>query len=223
MKKITILSVILSAAFIALPYLSLADNNSSVTDTLNEIKQSQNVSQNQDIQCGKVTDDQFEKLGDAVEDVMHPNEQQQNLMDQMMGGEGSNSLKAAHIVMGQRYLGCVAAVGYSGMMGGYGMMGSYGTSAANGYNGYYGGMMGGNGNGYYGMMGNWGNAGWSGWVVMALFWILIIIGIVVLMKWLLGGRRAGGEERSALDILKERYAKGEINKKEFEEKKKDLV
>lgn len=218
MKKIIILTIILSAAFIALPYLSFADNNASVEDVLSQIKQSQNVSQNRDLKCDKITDDQFEKLGDAVMDVMHPDERQHELMDQMMGGEGSAGLRTAHIMMGQRYLGCGAGV--YGMMGGYGgsMMGNdYGMM---GSNGYYGGMMG--GNGFYGMMGDWGYAGWLGWVIMALFWIIIIAGTVVLIKWLLGGGYAGIGKKSLLDILKERYAKGEIDKKEFEEKKKDL-
>jgi len=220
MKKITIsiLSVILTAVSIASPYLSFADSSGSVADVLNEIKQSQNISQNQDIKCDKVTNDQFEKLGDAVENVAHPNEQQRNLMEQMMGGEGSNSLKAAYTVMGQRYLGCTA--GYYGTMGGYSD-----TLASDGYNmmgsnGYYG-MMG--GNGYYGMMGNWGYAGWLGWLIMALFWIIVIIGIAVLIKWLLNRGNMGFGKKAALDVLKERYAKGEIDKKEFEEKKKDLV
>ena len=55
-----------------------------------------------------------------------------------------------------------------------------------------------------------------------IFWILIIVGIVLLIKylWESGGARGGHE--SALDILKKRYANGEISKEEFEEKKKDL-
>ena len=78
----------------------------------------------------------------------------------------------------------------------------------------------------------WGDMGWGwggGWgllgaVHMVLWWVLIILGIVVLGKWLFGGM--GGGERSgghrSLDILKERYARGEINKEEFEQKKRDL-
>ena len=82
-------------------------------------------------------------------------------------------------------------------------------------------------------MGNWGwdhmggGAGWGmgfGGLYMILFWVVIIVAVVMLVKWLAGGssRIDLPREKSALDILKERYARGEIGKEEFEQKKRDL-
>lgn len=82
---------------------------------------------------------------------------------------------------------------------------------------------------YHPMMGSDAMFGFgfgSGPFFMILWWALIIAGIVALVKWISGAeapRDMSGTARSALDILKERYAKGEIDKSEFEEKKKDLL
>ncbi|MCJ7663854.1 MAG: SHOCT domain-containing protein [Desulfobacterales bacterium] len=73
-------------------------------------------------------------------------------------------------------------------------------------------MMGGNG------------MGWFGGIFMVIFWIAVVIGIVFLIRWLMQSTRGGaGSTESALEILKRRYAAGEINKKEFDQKKKDLL
>ena len=77
------------------------------------------------------------------------------------------------------------------------------------------------------MWGNMGDYGW-GWggmgFGMLLFWGLLIAGIVMLVKCSWGSGASGKRERekSALDILKERYARSEIGREEFEQKKRDL-
>jgi len=77
-----------------------------------------------------------------------------------------------------------------------------------------------------GMMGWGAGMGWLGPILMAVFWMAVIVGIVFLIRWLviatIGGRRKGDEEDSPLEILRRRYARGEIDKEEFEEKKRDL-
>ena len=73
---------------------------------------------------------------------------------------------------------------------------------------------------------NFGFSGASGfgWLMMILWWALIIAGIVALVKWIAGQSRGmPNNEKTPLEILKERYAKSEIDNKEFEEKKKNLV
>ena len=77
-----------------------------------------------------------------------------------------------------------------------------------------------------GMMGGWG-MGWFGMIFMMIFWILLIVGMIFLIKWLIQSTRhdkAGvSDSGRAFEILKERYARGEIDKDEFESKKKDLL
>lgn len=79
------------------------------------------------------------------------------------------------------------------------------------------------GNGW-GMNGYWGGGSWIMAIIGIIFWVVIIIGIVYLIRWLLmGGHQRWESHNSGIDILKQRYAKGEISKEEFEEKMKDLM
>jgi putative membrane protein len=60
-------------------------------------------------------------------------------------------------------------------------------------------------------------------IIMIVFWGLIIWGIVALIRWLSrSGRYGYTRHETALEILKRRYASGEITKAEFDEKKRDL-
>jgi putative membrane protein len=78
---------------------------------------------------------------------------------------------------------------------------------------------------------HWGDYGWGmgfgwgmglSWLFFILFWVLIILGAIYLIKLIARGGRTKTEEETPLDILKRRYARGEISKDEFERIKEDL-
>ena len=79
------------------------------------------------------------------------------------------------------------------------------------------------------MMHNWGygfSGGWLGWlgpILMVVFWAAVIVGIVFLIRWLILRSSLPEKHESALDILKRRYAGGEISREEYEQMKKDLL
>lgn len=184
--------------------------------------------QSQQTSCANLTDDNFEKLGDYFMGQMMGSSH--SAMDALMTqriGEDNNRLM--HIALGKRFSGCNTSAVFPSQGESFlpmmGMMGGWSSSNSN--NNYQ-------PNNFNSMMGNYYNNGYSmmgyggiGWIPMILWWTLIIVGIVLLIRWITNQSRTGsgnhGKTSTALDTLKDRYAKGEIDKKEFEEKKKDLT
>lgn len=82
--------------------------------------------------------------------------------------------------------------------------------------------------------GNYGAPGLIGGIIMAAVGIAVLVGIIVLVVWLvrqvqvghpatIAGATPATPVQSPLDILKTRYAKGEIDKEEYEERRKTLT
>ncbi len=73
-----------------------------------------------------------------------------------------------------------------------------------------------------------GSGWWGfGWIFMIVFWGLVIIALILLIRSLVrlsrpNERKEAGRD-PAMEILRQRYAKGEIDKEEFERKKRDLT
>lgn len=61
---------------------------------------------------------------------------------------------------------------------------------------------------------------------MFIFWILIIVAVLFFVYWLVENGKIGGgaynKAESPLDILKKRYARGEIDKEQFESMRRDI-
>ncbi|WP_205596195.1 SHOCT domain-containing protein [Modicisalibacter sp. 'Wilcox'] len=80
---------------------------------------------------------------------------------------------------------------------------------------------------WHDMMGYMNGAGWGhmlfGGAMMVIFWGLVIALIVMLVMRLAGSRaHAHSAHKDAMELLRERYARGEIDRREFEARKRDL-
>ena len=77
------------------------------------------------------------------------------------------------------------------------------------------------------MMYGWGDWGWFGpfhFVVPLLFWGLIIAAIIfVARRAVWSDASPVGHRRAGLEVLEQRYARGEINREEYLQKKADIT
>lgn len=75
----------------------------------------------------------------------------------------------------------------------------------------------------------WNGGGWGwmvfGWLVMAVFWVLVIAGVVFAVRWVSGHGEWGRQDTptAPLEILRRRYAAGELTKEQFEAMKRDVA
>lgn len=198
MKKLFFITILIFVFSLALPAFSFAQGAIVPNDdghTAREEAEGKAIwekLQVKELTCKDLSDDNFETLGEYFMGQMMGNshEAMNNMMVGMMGKKGE---KQMHVVMGKRFSGC--DWGFDGTKGGgNSMMGNFGSNPM----------------GWFGF----------GWIFMILFWGLVILAVVALIKWIANQDKNQTQSKSAVDILKERYAKGEITKKEFEEMKK---
>ena len=129
---------------------------------------------NTKIPCSKLTENQFEIIGDYFMEQMHPGEAHE-VMDKMMGGEGSESLRQMHIAIAKRlYCNDISGMTNYGMMGI--MMGYGGMRNMMGYNFGYGTIGSGYGFGYLSFV------SFLSFILLIGLIILIYLGIIKLWK-----------------------------------------
>lgn len=72
-----------------------------------------------------------------------------------------------------------------------------------------------------------GSSGWMffGWLWMALLWLIPVLLLFALVKYLFSFRPGNDNQtldRTALNILDEKYARGELTREEYLQKRNDL-
>jgi len=157
------------------------------------------------VACSELDDSQLEMIGEYYMENLHPGETHK-FMDRMMGvEEGTERHEQFHVALAKRMY-CGDNVGFGGMGS---MMG------LNNFGDFSGGMT---------QMMSYSpiGCGFGASGVWSLMQLLVWIGIFVLVGWLAYRYLLDGTHGSAMDVLKRRYAKGEITKKQFDEMRKEL-
>ena len=159
---------------------------------------------NKTVTCAQLKDADFEKIGEYFMGQSIGNTSRHMAMNEMMKiMMGGPSEEEMHSAMGKRLSGCDSSTAFPSQRGGGNSMMNFGFTPFGSF----------------------------GWIFMFVFWGFLIWAIIALIRGSFGkihmcghdhGDGRHGKDKSPLEILKERYAKGEIDKKEFEEKKKDL-
>lgn len=168
--------------------------------------------QSKELACASLSDQQYELMGEYFMDqMMGDSHEAMNLTLQQRLGESGE--KTVHIAMGKRFSGCdtseLLPLGGSGFFPMMQMMGGTFTPAD---------WAGRTALGGWGMM-----SGWTGisWFWMLAWYLFAVVLIALGIRWLVRVRHA--PHRSSLEIIKERYAKGELTKEHFEEMRKELM
>lgn len=220
MKRIAVIILSVMFLFVGTTLWAQEDGHGREADVIiDEIKQNQGVGTISLIDPDEISPVLLEELGDAVMGLMIVDEQQHEWMDQMMGGEGSDQLASTHRWIAYNYLrndGNLSTWGLPmgghrfmgpGMMGGWN--GSWGDSPYPSYNRW-----------------NYGPGsmmGWSGpWWSWGFGILIIVIGAVIVVILIRSNRRSSKHSSEALNILRNRYAKGEITREEYHQMSKEL-
>ncbi len=63
----------------------------------------------------------------------------------------------------------------------------------------------------------------GGWLLMLVFWLLPFLALFVAVKYLLGRSGASTAAKAPLDLVDEAYARGQISREEYLQKREDLL
>jgi len=200
-RALLAIGLVLALATFGLPALALG----SVADEQREGAQLLQGVQSGSKTCSQLSTTDFERIGEYLMGRMvgstSAHDAMNSTMQRMMGTRGEEQM---HVLLGRRMTGCgrgTAPGSYSTMMG---MMGGFASG---------GGMMGGYGaNGSGSHHDDWSTGG----IVASVLLGLLLLGLLAAA---LTGRFGRGERETPLDALRARYARGEIDQAEFDERR----
>lgn len=177
------------------------------------------------LSCADAGDEDFERVGEYVMGRMLGSPGSHDAMDEVMSRMmGSGSEGRVHEVMGRRYASCGGGrlpTGFGRMMGAFNAMGMMGGGImgglAQGGRSYrpHGSMMGGDPNGSTADDGDFSGPSAAAMIGM----MAILIGVVSAAVFFLARRRPRG---APLDTLAQRFARGELNAEDYQERKRLL-